>query len=130
MGVPVYKEVTDKIAKTKLDIESLYNNCSIENNVIKDIDVEIIAHFGHVVSVNMLCDNIRPLPLYNSTHNVGYIIRVLVWLFDKEQEDGISLKELIGTPLRIVYVNNRAIALGHFMKDRFVLIDDLMKVEE
>jgi hypothetical protein len=93
--------------------------------------VEIIAHFGGVVSVNMFCDQIRPLPLYNSTHNIGYIIRTLVWLFDMEKEDGVLLKELIGTPIRIVYgADSQAVALGHFMKDRFILITDLMGIKE
>ena len=127
----MYQETIDKIVKTKQDIEKLYEHCSIENNIIKDIDVEITAHFGHIVSVNMMCDRIRPLPLYNSTHNIGYIIRMLVWLFDKEREDGVLLTELIGTPIRIIYgADSRAVALGHFMKDRFILIDDLMRIKE
>lgn len=115
--------------RTEKEIREKIGECCIENNVIEDIDIVTIAHFGNTVSLDLLCYNIRPLPLYNSTHNIGYIVRALVILLGKEREDGINLTALKGTPIRIVFnKGGRSVAIGHYMRDQFVLIEDLMKV--
>lgn len=124
----------DKFYRTEKEIREKIGVCCIENNVIEDIDIEIIAHFGNTVSIDLLCCNIRPLPLYNSTGNIGYIIRALVVLLGKEREDGVNLKSLKNTPIRIVFNGEtkfmgKSVAIGHYMKDQFVLIEDLMKAD-
>lgn len=122
--------MNSRFYRTKKEIEEKIGECSVENNVIENIDIEIIAHFGNSVSLNLLCYNIRPLPLYNSTNNIGYIIRALVVLLGKEREDGINLTALKGTPIRIVFnKGGRSVAIGHYMRDQFVLIEDLMKAD-
>lgn len=117
--------ITEKQLKDKLG-----GNFEIENNYIKNVDIVVIAHFGNVVAIRMDCENICPLPLYNSTHNVGYIIRALIEMFDKEKEDGVSINALNNTPIRIVLVKGRCVAIGHYMKDRFIFTEDLMKIKE
>lgn len=132
----IFTERYKDIIKTENDIATEYNNdYYIENNVIKDIRVLVTGHFGNIVSIDMVCENICPIPLYNNIHNIGYIIRCLIELFDKENDDSVNLNELKDTPIRIVFddknpYNGKAIAIGHFMSDRFIMIEDLMRLEK
>ena len=132
----VFNDRYNQSLKTEKDLKEQFNNhIYIENNIIKDIDVIVTGHYGNIVSVDMLCENIRPFPLYNSTDNIGYIIRALIEIFDKEDDNSVSINSLKNTPIRIVYdadnkFEGHSVAIGHFMKNRFILIDDLMKVHE
>lgn len=131
----IFKERYKQIIKTEADLKKELGECCIENNVIKKIDVVVTGHFGNAVSAEMICENICPLGLYNSTGNIGYILRALIDIFDKENDNSVSIKALEGTPIRLVFNSanswgSKAVAIGHFMKDRFVMIDDLMKIKE
>lgn len=123
------------IIKTKDYFEKEHNgDYSIENNIVNEFNVLVTGHFGNTVSIQMICDNITPIPLYNSTHNIGYIIRAIIELFDKEDDNSVNINVLKGTPIRLVFDSKnpyygKVIAIGHFMKDRFILIEDLMRVE-
>lgn len=116
----------DEVAKR------LNGNYSVEDNVIEELDVKIIPHFGHCVSLVMHCNSVSPIPTYNSTGNIGYIIQLLAQLFNL-REDGTSLQELVGRRLRIVYNKKemyvgRAVAIGSPLRDRFIFIEDLMTI--
>ena len=130
----IFTERYKKIIKTETDLKKELGKCCVENNIIKNIDIVVTGHFGNSVSVQMLCDNICPLGLYNSTGNIGFILRALIEIFDKEDDNSVSIKALQGTPIRLVFNGDnswgeKAVAIGHFMKDRFVMIDDLMKIQ-
>lgn len=132
----IWKERYSDVLKTENDIAEMFpDGYSIENNVIKKVDVLVTGHFGNAVSVNMVCENICPFPLYNSTQNIGYILRALIELFDKENDDSVSISQLNNIPIRLVFDNKniyigKCIGIGHFMKDRFVLTEDLMKLSQ
>lgn len=131
----IFKERYETILKTRNEIEKQLENCCLENNIIKEIDVVVTGHFGNCVSVTMLCENICPLPLYNSTANIGFILRALIEIFDKENDNSVNIKKLEGTPIRLVFDGknpwgSKVVAIGHYMKDRFVMIDELMKIEK
>lgn len=132
----IFKERYKDILKTKEYFKTEYgNNFSIENNIIKEVDVVVTGHFGNTVSLTMTCENICPIPLYNSTHNIGFILRALIEIFDKEDDNAVSVSDLCNTPIRLVFDSDnpwgsKAVAIGHFIKDRFILIDDLMKIEK
>lgn len=118
------------LLKTEAEVrERLGDGYHIENNVIKKIDVSIVPHFGNVISLDMLCENVCPYPLYNNTGNIGYIIRALVALLDLGlRDDGAALSEIRNVPIRIVFDGKefgRAVAIGHYIEDRFVFIDEL-----
>lgn len=117
--------------KTQKDIENDYGEITCENQIINNIDVLIIGHYGNCTSLIMDCESCSPLGLRVNTRNLGYIISTLVDLFDKTEDSGIYLRDLKGTPLRVIYskVDGKALAIGHFIKDQFIYIDDLMKVE-
>lgn len=113
-------------------VKRLNGNYSVEDNVIEELDVKVIPHFGHCVSLVMHCNSVSPIPLYNSTGNIGYIIQMLAQLFSL-REDGTSLQELVGRRLRIVYNKKemyigRAVAIGSVLSDRFIFIEDLMTI--
>lgn len=115
--------------------EQLCQDYSFRNNVIEDIKLKVTGHFGNCVSVDIWCDRAFPTPLYNSTHNIGYIIRALVEFLDKDRDGGVCLDELIGTPIRLIYDNKnpdkgKCVGIGHYMKDRFVFTDKLLTVKE
>lgn len=113
-------------------VKRLNGDYSVEDNVIEELDVQVIPHFCHCVSLVMHCNCVSPIPAYNSTGNIGYIIQMLAQLFDL-REDGTSLQELVGRRLRIVYTdknkyNGRAVAVGSPLVDRFIFIEDLMTI--
>lgn len=117
--------------KDIIKTESDFTKTSIENDIITKVDIKITGHFGNTVSLDMICKRACPIPLWNSTHNIGYIIRFLIELFDKEDDNSVSFHILEGTPIRIVYdKDNKAIAIGNFMEDRFIMIEDLMRLKE
>ena len=109
--------------------------CWVEDNHIEEIDAEIVAHFGNCVSFYLLCDAVKPIPLWNSTNNIGYIIRTFIELLDASEEDGVCLQKLKGRKLRIAYEGEhkfagKSIALGHPYKDKWIIIKDLMQIKE
>lgn len=104
----------------------------VENNIIEKIDANIIAHFNNEVFFEIYCKNIVPYSNRSNTKNLGAIIQTIVKLFGIENEDGIRISQIKDIPCRLVFENNntnnfgcKAIGIGHFMNDRFILFDDL-----
>ena len=62
-----YKEAL----RTKEEIEQMGHG--IENNIISDIDINIIGHFGNCVSLEIACDGVYPISGY-----VGLIALILI----------------------------------------------------
>lgn len=131
-----YKERYEGLLKTEEEVKAiLNNNCCIENNKINEIRVLVTGHFGNCVSLDLLCENICPIPLYNSTHNIGFILRALIDIFDLSNDDSVDITVLKNIPIRLVFDSknswgSKAVAIGHFMKDRFIIIDELMKISQ
>lgn len=108
--------------KTMKDME-LYR---IENEMIESVEVKCIGHFDNVVSLEIFCKNTVPYSARNNTQNIGYVIQNLVELLDLGDDDGITLSDVKNIPIRIAYHKAYGtVAIGHFMKDRFITIDDL-----
>lgn len=106
----------------------------IENNLIEEVNVNAIAHFGNITSFEIYCSNICPMSGRNNIGNLGYVIRAFIELFDLSEEDGLRLTKIKKIPCRLVFKNgfgfgNECIGIGHFMKDKFVLIDDLARLD-
>lgn len=114
------------------EVSTICGPCWVEENHIEEIDINIVGHFNNCVSLELLCDCVRPIPLYNSTHNIGYIIRTFIGLLEASNEDGLYLQKLKGRKIRIAYEGEhkfmgKSIALGHPYKDKWIIITDLMK---
>ena len=109
---------------------------STQNNMITRVDVDTIAHFGNVNCLEIECEHITPYHSFNNTRNLGYLIRALVVLFEQEREDGVRLSEIKNVPCRLVFntstvaFGSRAIGIGHYMKDKFILFEDFYKIDE
>ena len=126
-------ESVNDIIKTKSQIEAM--GYGIENNIIESVDVNCIGHFGNCVTFEIQCKNVYAMCHYNNTANLGFIIKKFVELMGLTDEDGIRLSNIRNVPCRIVYADphcsygSRCVGIGHFMENKFVLIDDLAKVE-
>lgn len=126
-------ESVNDIIKTKRQIEEM--GYGIENNIIEKVDVNCIGHFGNCVTFEIQCKNVYAMCHYNNTANLGFIIKKFVELMGLTDEDGIRLSNIRNVPCRIVYEDShcsyglRCVGIGHFMENKFVLIDDLAKFE-
>ena len=126
-------ESVNDIIKTKSQIEEM--GYGIENNIIERVEVNCIGHFGNCVTLEIYCHNVCAMCHYNNTANLGFIIKKFVELMGLTDEDGIKLSNIRNVPCRIVYADphcsygSRCVGIGHFMENKFVLIDDLAKFE-
>ena len=123
----------EDIIKTRQDIRDMGH--TIENNIIEQVDVNTIAHFGNVTCFEIMCSNVCAMSTYNNTRNLGYIIKAFIELFDLSEGDGICLSEIKNIPCRLIFEGSggwgsKCIGFGHFMKDKFVLVDDFAKIDE
>lgn len=121
----------EDIIKTQKQIEEM--GYKIENNLIEDVNINTIAHFGDVTCFEIGCSNVYPMSRYNNIGNLGYIVRAFVELFDLSKDDGVRLTEIKDLPCRLVLKDgwgSRCIGFGHFMKDKFVLTDEFVKLDE
>ena len=124
----------NEIIKTEQDLKD--SGYHITNNMIKSADVDIIAHFGNCTCFEIICTDIRLMGVYNNTKSLGFLIRAFVELFDLSREDGIKLTNIKNIPCRLVFdgepsrLGAKCIGFGHFMKDKFVLVEDFVKINE
>lgn len=119
------------IIKTEQNIKDL--GYAIENNIIEKVTVNTIAHFNNITSFEIYCKNVVPYSNYNNEDNLGYVIKAFIKLMELEKEDGVRLDEITNIPCRIVLEGeggwgSKAIGIGHFMEDKFVLCKDLAKI--
>lgn len=123
------------IIKKKSDIDAI--GYDIANNIITNIDVNTIAHFGNTTCFEIACTDVYPMSCYNNTENLGYILKAFIEFFEIDEEDGLRIRDIKNIPCRLVFESkngciwgSKCIGIGHFMKDKFVLIQDLVKVDE
>lgn len=111
------------ITKRIQDIKSL--GYGVENNIIEKIDINIIAHFGNIPCLTIVCENIVPYGSYNDIARVGFLLKALVEFFGVAREDGVWLSSLKNIPCRLVFdgdgdnhFGEKAVGIGHYMKDK------------
>ena len=121
------------IIKTEDQIK--LNGYAIKNNLIEDIDINIIAHFGNCVSFEISCTNISPLCGYNNTKNLGFLLKAFYEFFEISEEDGLQISQVKNIPCRLIFTGegtwgDKCIGFGHFMKDKFVFTQDFIQIDE
>ena len=126
------KSVND-ITKRMREIKSL--GYGVENNIIEKIDINIIAHFGNIPCLTIVCENIVPYGYYNDIARVGFLLKAIVEFFGIDREDGVWLSSLKNIPCRLVFEGDgdnhfgeKAVGIGHYMKDKFILFEDFAKL--
>lgn len=120
-----------EIVKTQKQIEEM--GYKVENNIIEDLNINTIAHFGNLTCFEIRCSNVYPMSGYNNISNLGYILRAFIELFDLSEEDGLHLTKIKNIPCRLVFEGgwgSKCIGFGHFMKDKFVLTEEFAKINE
>ena len=128
------KIALNDMIKTEAELRDL--GYGIKNDIIEKVDVNTIAHFGNATCLEILCSNICPMSSYNNTGNLGFVIRALIELLDLSREDGLRLSKIKNVPCRLVFNEpdcswgSSAIGIGNFMKDKFVLIKDLARIND
>lgn len=127
------KITLESILKTEKELRE--RKYGIKNNIIESVDVNTVAHFGNVTCLEILCKNVCPMSSYNNTYNLGLIIRALIKLLGISREDGLRLSEINNIPCRLVFEDenawgSRAVGIGHWMEDKFVLISDLNTIDK
>jgi len=127
----MYTKEYDSILKTEKQISD--GGYFVENNILKSVDVNTIAHFNNLTCLELWCDNCAIMATYNNTQNLGYLIKALIEILDICEEDGISLSKIKNIPIRIVTDSvgwgGKVVGFGHFMQDRFVLTEDFLKIQ-
>lgn len=123
----------EDIIKTKEQIKEMGH--LIENNMIEYVDVNTIAHFGNVTCFEIVCSNICAMSSYNNLRSLGFIIKAFIELLDLSEEDGLRLSKIKNIPCRLIFEGqggwgSKCIGFGHFMKDKFVFVDDFAKINE
>lgn len=115
---------------TKKKEEILADGHQIDNEMIRGAEIDIIGHFGNVVSLRVWTGCCSLIHDINATGNIGYIIKAIIELLDLTEEDGYLFSKLKDIPVRIISdgFGTRVLGFGHFMKDQFVYTDDLVKL--
>lgn len=118
----------EDIIKTKDKI--LDDGHEIENEMIRGVDIAVIGHYGNVVCLNIWTGCCSLMHDYNNTQNLGIILKALVELLDLTAEDGYSFSKMKDIPIRIISDGwgSKVLGFGHFMKDKFVYTEDLVRI--
>lgn len=119
------------ICKTQKEL--LEKNFSIENNILKSIEINLIAHFGNIETLEMFFEDCCLFSGYNLGTTIPFILKSIIEILDLSEEDGLRISKIKNVPVRIVLQGNglgKVIGFGHFMKDRFVLAEDLIEISK
>lgn len=113
------------IQKSQKELNGKY----IENNILKSLDVSLNAHFGNTVTCEMMFTNCCLFSQYNLGELVADVLKAIVECLELSEEY-LRISSIKNIPVRIVCDNmfGKVIGFGHFMKDRFVLTDDVIEM--
>lgn len=112
---------------TLQEVEAL--GYKVRNEMIEKIDVNLIGHFGNIVTLEMMTNHGFLFNSYNLTRHIGIVLQCLYAVLDLESEDGKRLSEIENIPCRVVTDGNgQKIGIGHFIEDKFILECDLFNL--
>ena len=124
-NLKTYKDIT------KLEKEILDSGLFIENNIIRSIDLSIIGHFGNITTLEVICDNCCMFSQYNIGTLIPDVLKTLIETLELSKEDVTRMSEIKNVPIRIITTQNHfgtVVGFGHFMKNRFLLIEDIIQM--
>ena len=103
----------------------------ISNNMITTISVEMLGHFGNLPSLKLIGYDRVIMRNYNNLDNLGYILRELMNFFTFDTESGLDIAKIKDVPCRIITdKKNNIVAIGHFICDRFIKMDELIAIKD
>lgn len=119
----------EDIVKTKREIEC--RGYFVENNMVTSVDLNVIAHFGNITCLEMFFTNCALFSGYNLGALLPDVLKAIIEVLEIDDEDGLRISKIKNVPCRIVTTGNgygKVIGFGNFMKDKFVLADDLIEI--
>ena len=115
------------IVKTQSDLKDHH----IKNNMLEAIEINVIGHVGNLTTLEMFFTNCCLFSQYNLANLIGTVLKVIFEVFELTEDNGLRLSKIKNIPVRIVSENSwgsKVIGFGHFMKDRFVLVEDVIAI--
>lgn len=114
------------ILKTEKNLKGL----CIENNILKSIDVNVIGHFGNISTLEMLFEDCCLFSHYNLSNVMGDVLKCIFECLELSEDNGKRLSDVKNVPVRIIYTSSfgNAVGFGHFMKDKFLLVEDVIAI--
>ncbi len=115
------------IVKTQSDLKDHH----IENNMLEAIEINVIGHVGNLTTLEMFFTNCCLFSQYNLGNLIGTVLKVIFEVLELTEDNGLHLSKVKNVPVRIVSENSwgsKVIGFGHFMKDRFVLVEDVIAI--
>lgn len=120
-----YKDIVK--TQTQLEIEGFH----VENNMVTSVDLNVIAHFGNITCLEMFFTNCALFSDRNIGGLLPDVLKAIIEVLEIENEDGLRISKIKNIPCRIVTTGEgfgKVVGFGHFMKQRFVLADDLIEI--
>lgn len=123
--------LTEAEVNHKLPLE----NAVTANAMLEKVDFNIIGHFGNIPAfyarVKLAGGMMQLGGGVNNISNAGIIMQALVELLDAQEDDGVFLSDIKDLPIRVVFKGGllgKAVAVGNYLEDKFILLDDLYKL--
>ncbi len=111
----------------KTEKEILKEGFQLKNEMIKSFDINVIGHFGNSVMLEMcLNSGLRLFCNYSVGNCMRYLIDIIFSVLDLTDENGIRISQIRDVPIRIIYHESSVVGFGHFLRDKFVYIDDVV----
>ena len=67
------------IIKTKREIDDI--GYDIANNIITNVNINTITHFGNSTCFEIACSDVYPMSCHKNLQNLGYILRAFIEFF-------------------------------------------------
>ena len=122
------------IIRNKAYLEEYFGkDFEIEDDRLEYMDIFILPHYGHLVSLEFHLKKYRHA-IHNDTKNLGAILHHMSPIFNIH-EDGMRLGDLSQSykPIRSVWVNGPAgrecVGIGHSLEDQFILFNEFRLAE-
>lgn len=79
----------EDIIKTKREIDDI--GYDITNNIITNVNINTIAHFGNLTCFEIACSDVYPMSCHNNLQNLGYILRAFIEFLSCPKKMGLEL---------------------------------------
>lgn len=117
---------------TQLEVCGKFHETEIKNALVEKIDLNVVGHFGNAVTLDIPiniddCLYSNPFSSISSTLSCGILIQALFNVLDLNEDNGISISSLKKIPCRVIVSDNKTVAIGNFIKNKFIVFEDLLK---
>lgn len=105
----------------------------LQNDMIRGAGITMSGHYYGVVSLKVWTTCCCLIHDYNNTRSLGYIIHAIAELLDLKKEDSaFDFFKIKDVPIRIIHDGafSKVLGFGHFMENKFVYTEDLMKLTD